>query len=107
MRLNTIFLTALVACTVSACATTSSVPARRTAVSRTEIVVRPPEPRVVLVPAPRSGYVWAPGYWRWNSRDYDWIDGRWMRERRGERWVAAHWEERGGRWYFEQGHWER
>jgi len=107
MKLKTILLPVVLACTVCACAT-SGPPARRpVTVSRAEIVVRPPEPRVVLVPAPRAGYVWAPGYWRWNGRDYDWTDGRWMRERRGERWVPAHWEEQGGRWRLEEGHWER
>jgi hypothetical protein len=112
MRLKTIVLPILVGCAVSACTTSTSTsrsapPRREVVSSRSEIIVRPPEPRVVLAPAPRKGYVWAPGFWRWNGRDYDWVDGRWIRERKGERWIPAHWEERGDRWHFEQGHWER
>ena len=35
-----------------------------------EVNVRPPAPRVVVVPAPRVGYAWAPGYWRWNGAQW-------------------------------------
>lgn len=28
------------------------------------IGVAPPPPRYEVVPPPRAGYVWAPGYWR-------------------------------------------
>ena len=31
------------------------------------IGVAPPPPRFERVPPPRRGYVWAPGYWRWNA----------------------------------------
>jgi hypothetical protein len=72
-----------------------------------DIDVRPPPPRVIVVPAPRAGYVWAPGFWRWNGRRHVWVEGHWVRERRGEHWVPAHWEENHGRWHFEDGHWER
>jgi hypothetical protein len=73
-----------------------------------EIQVAPPAPRVVVVPAERRGYAWAPGYWRWNGHEHVWVEGRWIRERRGEHWVPAHWEEsRHGYWHFEEGHWER
>jgi len=72
-----------------------------------EIEVAPPPPRVVVVPQPRLGYVWAPGYWRWDGRSHVWVDGAWMRERRGYHWEPAHWEERHGRYHFEEGHWVR
>jgi hypothetical protein len=72
-----------------------------------EIGVAPPPPRVIVVPEPRVGYVWAPGYWRWNGRTHVWVDGVWMRERRGYHWEPAHWEERHGRYHFEEGHWVR
>jgi WXXGXW repeat (2 copies) len=72
-----------------------------------EINVQPPEPRVVVAPAPRQGHVWAPGYWGWNGHKHVWNEGRWIRERRGEHWQPAHWEEsRHGYWHFEKGHWE-
>jgi WXXGXW repeat (2 copies) len=72
-----------------------------------EVEVAPPPLRVVEVPPPRPGYVWAPGYWRWNGREHVWADGRWLPERRGWHWVPEHWDEHNGRWRFAQGHWER
>ncbi len=33
-----------------------------------DIDVAPPAPRVIVTPGPRAGFVWAPGYWRWNGR---------------------------------------
>jgi len=110
MKLNTIVLSAFLACGVCACATSGPSryhETRVTRVSGVDVIVRPPAPKVVVVPSARAGYVWAPGYWRWNGREHVWVDGRWMREHGGSRWVPAHWEERGDRWHFEQGHWDR
>jgi hypothetical protein len=72
-----------------------------------DIEIAPPAPRVVEVPGPRAGYVWAPGYWRWEGHRHVWVDGRWLRERRGQHWIGEHWDQRGGRYHFEPGHWER
>ena len=72
-----------------------------------DIEVAPPGPRVVEVPPPRAGFVWAPGYYRWDGHQHVWVDGRWLRERRGSHWVPEHWDERHGRWHFEPGHWAR
>ena len=105
MRLSTIVLSVFIACGLSACAV--GPPRRYHEAAFIDIAVRPPPPRVVVIPDPRVGYVWAPGYWRWNGRDHVWIDGRWLRERRGWHWTPARWEERGPRWHFEEGHWER
>ena len=105
MKVRFVLASALLACTLGGCVVEG--PPRRHAVAVVDIDVRPPPPRVVVVPAPRVGYVWAPGYWRWDGRRHVWVDGRWLRERRGEHWVPAHWEERRGRFHFEDGHWER
>ena len=67
----------------------------------------PPPPRVVVVPAPRPGYVWAPGYWNWQGRRHVWNDGHWERERRGYRYVEPAWTPDGDRYGFRRGHWER
>ena len=72
-----------------------------------DIDIAPPAARVIEVPPPRRGYVWAPGYWRWEGHRHVWVDGRWIHERRGRHWVPAHWEARHGRWHFEEGHRER
>ena len=77
--------------------------------ARTAIIVEvaPPPPRVEVVPAPRAGYVWAPGYWGWRGHRHVWFNGYWIRERRGHHWQPHHWVEREGRWHFEEGRWER
>jgi hypothetical protein len=71
-----------------------------------DIEIRPPVPRVEVVPAPRRGFVWAPGFWEWRGREHVWVGGHWERERRGHHWIPAHWDEHGGHYRFEEGHWD-
>jgi hypothetical protein len=71
-----------------------------------EIAVAPPPPRVVVVPPPRPGFVWAPGYYRWDGHRHVWVDGHFIRERRGSHWVPERWDEHHGRYHFVPGHWE-
>ncbi|HEY4366181.1 MAG TPA: YXWGXW repeat-containing protein [Steroidobacteraceae bacterium] len=104
MKRRTLLMTLVLAASLGGCIV--SPPPRGRAVAVVDIDVRPPPPRVVEIPATRVGYVWAPGYWRWNGHNHVWIDGKWMREKRGWRWEPARWEERHGRWHFEEGHWE-
>ena len=76
--------------------------------ARTIVVeVAPPPARVEVVPAPRRGYVWAPGYWDWRGRKHVWRSGYWVRERRGYHYAPSRWNDRGGRWEFENGRSER
>ena len=72
-----------------------------------EIQVAPPPPRVIVAPPPRPGFVWAPGYYRWDGHRHVWVDGHFMRERRGWHWVPEHWDEHHGRYHFAPGHWDR
>jgi hypothetical protein len=72
-----------------------------------DINVAPPEPRVIVAPPPRAGFVWAPGYWRWNGHAHVWHDGYWVRARRGYHWVPDTWANNGGRYHYSRGHWER
>lgn len=68
----------------------------------------PPPPRFEAVPAPRLGYVWAPGYWMWNPRMHRhvWVAGRWMHARPGWHYLPPHWVHGPrGRWHFNQGYW--
>ena len=73
------------------------------------IIVRiaPPAPRVEVVPPPRAGFVWVPGYWNWNGRRHVWVAGAWVRERPGYVYRQPRWVERGGHWEFEGGTWSR
>ena len=69
--------------------------------------VGPPPVRVETVPGPRTGYVWAPGYWGWDRGRHVWVKGHWVRARRGYHWTPGRWEERERRWHFEVGRWDR
>lgn len=71
------------------------------------IGVSPPAPRYEVVPAPRVGYAWAPGYWQWEGQRHLWKQGRWIEARPGSYWVADRWQARDGRHHFEPGRWER
>lgn len=56
--------------------------------------------------APRPGFVWIGGYWRWQGRDYIWIPGRWAHPpRRGAAWVPGNWEHRHNRYIWHEGYW--
>lgn len=72
-----------------------------------DIEVAPPPVRIETVPAPRAGYVWAPGYWEWRGHEHVWVDGRWIGERKGYHWVPDRWEPHGSRYHYEPGHWVR
>lgn len=67
----------------------------------------PPPPREEVIPAPRPGWVWHPGYWNWNGHEHVWIGGSWAKERPGYIWVPERWEQRDGRWVMSPGRWDR
>jgi hypothetical protein len=67
----------------------------------------PPAPRYEVVPAPRAGYVWQPGYYDYRHGHHVWTKGMWVRERRGYYWHPSRWEQRDGRWTLERGKWDR
>ena len=67
----------------------------------------PPAPMMAAPPAPRPGYVWAPGYWGWQHGRHVWHSGYWLRERPGAVYVPAQWVAVRGGWRFVPGHWER
>lgn len=71
-----------------------------------EIGTPPPPVRVEVVPAPREGYHWAPGYWRWEGHRHHWIEGRWVEARPGYTHVPGHWMQVGERWRFVPERWE-
>ena len=69
--------------------------------------VAPPDDRVEVLPAPRRGYAWAPGYWAQHGHHHLWVPGHWVRERVGYHWYRDRWDRYGDRWMFYRGHWER
>ena len=74
-----------------------------------QIVVRigPPPPRPVeVVPAPRPGWVWVPGFHRWNGRRYVWVRGHYAHApREGAVWVPGEWREERGGHVWHEGYW--
>jgi hypothetical protein len=67
----------------------------------------PPAPVYEVVPAPRPGYIWAPGYYRYDAGRYAWTTGRWMPVRPGYRWVNDRWDHGPQGWYHVAGRWDR
>ena len=60
-----------------------------------------------VVPPPRPGYVWAPGYWNWSGQRYIWIRGSWYRNRPGYVYYHPRWDRDGDRWRMRRGYWGR
>ncbi len=103
-------ITALAAAAISApvlVAPALVTPAAAQANLNISIGTPPPAPIYEVVPAPRAGYVWAPGYWRWEGSRHVWTGGRWMAERPGYRWMPDRWAQENGRWRHYEGHWDR
>jgi WXXGXW repeat (2 copies) len=94
-------LLALFLTPVTACASTVG----------THVYIRTaPPPAVVEVRgvAPVRGYVWVPGYHRWNGRAYVWVPGQWVAPPRARAvWVPARWVHDRHGWYLVEGHWRR
>ncbi|WP_408515401.1 YXWGXW repeat-containing protein [Paraburkholderia sediminicola] len=65
----------------------------------------PPAPRVEVLPAPRAGYAWDRGHWRWELGRYVWVPGHWQVVRIGHRWIPGHWVAVGLSWRWVPGHW--
>lgn len=70
------------------------------------IVQGPPPPvRYEVVPAPRPGYLWVPGYWGGNGAGYVWVDGHWEFARPGYVYARPEWRHDRDHWYLERGGW--
>jgi hypothetical protein len=73
-----------------------------------DINVGPPEAVVETPPPPpQAGYVWAPGFYRWDGGRHVWVPGHYMEPRPGYHWEADHWDHRGDRYHYTEGHWAR
>ena len=65
----------------------------------------PPLRREVIVASPGPGYIWVPGYYRYDRGAYVWVGGRYERPPRGRaRWVPGHWQNSRRGLYYVQGH---
>jgi hypothetical protein len=74
-----------------------------------DVVVRVAPPAAVVETrpaAPGAGYVWTPGYHRWDGNRYVWVGGTWVQPPHpGAHWVAHRWVRRNGGWVMVEGHW--
>ena len=79
------------------------------AASRVDIQLNfgPPPPRFEVVPAPRRGYIWSPGYWAWDGYRHVWVVGHWEPFRPGYAYYAPGWVQRDGRWHYRSSRWDR
>lgn len=71
------------------------------------INIPPPPLRHEVMPAPRGGYLWVPGYWDWRGNRHVWAKGHWERARTGYYYHQPRWVENNGRWVQERGRWDR
>ena len=65
----------------------------------------PPAPVVEVVPAPRVGFVWAPGFWEWRGGRHFWVTGHYIRHRPGFVYEPGRWADHGGRWAYTRPGW--
>jgi uncharacterized membrane protein len=66
----------------------------------------PPPHHEVVPPPPHPGWIWQPGYQRWNGSAYEWVPGTYVEAPHvGATWVAGHWAHRHGGWVWIEGHW--
>lgn len=84
-----------------------SAPAQARGYVSINVGIAPPPPRYERVVI-RPGYVWSPGYWRWNGRRHVWVGGNYVPVRRGYAYVPARWQPYGQQhWRFHDGYWVR
>jgi len=91
--LKRIAITSLAAAAVFSTATVALAPVTPAAAQVSVTFGSPPPPAVYeAVPAPRGGYVWAPGHYRLLNDRYVWNPGHWEAARAGYRYIPDTWE---------------
>jgi hypothetical protein len=62
-----------------------------------------------VVPPPRAGYVWAPGYWDWDDHGHKhaWKQGHWVSERPGYVYEQPRWVRASNGWVLQPERWNR
>ena len=87
------------------------VPIASEAHSDIRISVSPPPLRYEVIPQPRYGHVWTPGYWDYRAHRHGyrhtWVNGYWLAERPGYYYQPRRWVQRDGYWYHDRSHWDR
>jgi hypothetical protein len=96
------------AAAIAAISTVAFIPTEAMAQVGINVVIgtAPPPPRYEVVPAPRRGYEWAPGYWNWNGRRHVWVAGHWERVRPGHHYERPEWVHANDGWHMNRGGWQ-
>jgi WXXGXW repeat (2 copies) len=71
-------------------------------------IAPPPLPVYVQPPIPAPGYLWTPGYWRWDplGADYFWVPGTWVAPPAvGLLWTPGYWGWGTGGYFWHAGYW--
>lgn len=107
MKKMTLTFALIAGLSAAAAAATYAPPASAQVYVTTRVGIAPPPVRYERRPPPRAGYVWAPGYWRWNGRGHVWAGGYWVRGRPGHVYRPAYWNHGRDGWRFRNGYWSR
>ena len=78
--------------------------------TRVYVRIGPPTPVVeVRSVAPGPGYIWVPGYHRWDGAAYVWVPGAWAvppPSHHYHAWAPGHWAHHSHHgYYWVEGHW--
>src|SRR5579875_3765729 len=81
-----------------------------TVAANAQVYVRigpPPPPVREVVPAPvHPGWVWQPGYHRWDGARYVWVPGAYVAAPHpGARWIPGHWRNTPRGYIWVDGNW--
>ena len=82
--------------------------AAKAAVSLSVNIAPPPLPVYVQPEIPAPGYLWTPGYWRWDpaAADYFWVPGTWVAPPAvGLLWTPGYWGWGPGGYFWRAGYW--
>src|ERR1017187_1934405 len=82
--------------------------AAKAAVSISVNIAPPPLPIYVQPAIPAPGYIWTPGYWRWDpvGADYFWVPGTWVAPPAiGLLWTPGYWGWGPGGYFWRAGYW--
>src|SRR3954454_577453 len=60
----------------------------------------PPPQRTEVVPPPRPGFAWIPGFWDWSGSTYVWLPGHWEPAREGFVYEAPVWGHSPDGWHL-------
>ena len=92
-----LLLTAILAFSLTSCAT------------RTVVVYEePPTAKVeIKTTSPGVNYIWVDGHWERKHGKWVWVSGHWVkRPKKQSVWVPGHWAKKRGGWAWISGHWK-